>query len=145
MKYDDASWHFEADDFPQDLPEEASGVHIGMYFAWLINKDFLSEEYIEDGEEEIVDVKNRNITGTNALFFCDGKLVDDLLNDEGNAFTHAYYNSHYFEDYDNLFEEYETYRVEDTWANYDRLAPIIDKVYNQWLALGKPKKMAKTT
>lgn len=145
MKYDDASWHYGAEDFPQDLPEEAGGVHIGMFFAWLINEDFLSEEFLEDFEDDAVRLKNRDITGTDALFLIDGKFIDVLLNDEGNAFTSAYYNNSYYNDYFDLFQEYDSYSVEDTWANYDRLVPIIDKAYNQWLALGRPEILAKTS
>ena len=35
---DQADWHY-AGDFPRELPPEAGGTHIGMYLAWIIQRD----------------------------------------------------------------------------------------------------------
>jgi hypothetical protein len=40
---------------------------------------------------------------------CDGKFTDDL-NDEGNAFAH----------------------VQDTWTNFDKLRPVLNKRFDDW-------------
>ena len=47
MKYDDASWHSEGD-FPDDLPEEAGGTHIGMFFAWALLSGMGGDEDKDD-------------------------------------------------------------------------------------------------
>ncbi|TRN93007.1 hypothetical protein DT385_01080 [Pseudomonas syringae] len=31
------------------------------------------------------------------------------------------------------------YSVEDTWANYDKLSPVIDARFAEWQAMGKPE------
>ena len=36
MKYEDASWHSGADDFPKDLTAQAAGTHSGMFLAWAL-------------------------------------------------------------------------------------------------------------
>lgn len=34
MKYDDASWHYGADNFPKELPQRVGATHTGMFVAW---------------------------------------------------------------------------------------------------------------
>ena len=90
-KYDDASWHYGGD-FPDDLPEENGATHIGMFLTWCIDNDLLSEEQIEDSEDEIESVKNRKMTGAEFLIdICDEKFTDYDLNDIGNEFATDYY------------------------------------------------------
>jgi hypothetical protein len=47
MKYDDSSWHYGGDVFPEDLPPEAGGTHIGMFLAWAIMNYLESEMHSE--------------------------------------------------------------------------------------------------
>ena len=63
------------------------------------------------------------------------------MNDEGNEFTKFYYEtqegkdiSYFFEDYAGLLGEAvdSIYEVENTWENYDKLRPLIDKRYADW-------------
>jgi hypothetical protein len=35
MAYDRADWHYGSD-FPNDVPDENGGTHIGMFLAWAI-------------------------------------------------------------------------------------------------------------
>jgi hypothetical protein len=63
------------------------------------------------------------------------------MNEEGNEFTKFYYEtqdaneiSYFFDDYAGLFGETvdSIYEVQNTWDNYDKLRPIIDKRYRDW-------------
>jgi hypothetical protein len=69
---------------------------------------------------------------------CDEKLVDFCLNKEGNAFAQAYYERDgpggYVSDYAELFvaDLPSLYHVEDAWANYDRLAAVLDQRFAEW-------------
>jgi hypothetical protein len=148
-KYDDASWHYGGD-FPDDLPEENGATHIGMYLTWCIDNDLLSEDAIEGFEEEIESVKNRTMTGAEFVMICDGKFIDDDLNDIGNEFTTDYYENgtkfsekyeNYFGDYaeifdikvvDNNLDQDSLYRVENSWKNYDLIKPRIDQRFLEW-------------
>jgi hypothetical protein len=39
----------------------------------------------------------------------------------------------YFDDYCAVFEEADTaYHVEDTWGNFERLPPVIDRRFAEW-------------
>jgi hypothetical protein len=142
MKYDDASWHYEGD-YPEGLPPENGATHIGMFLAWLIERDLLSAELRRDAARDIAKVKKRTMTGARFLIdVCDEKLVDEDLSAEGNRFTKAYFMKKYLDDYSDLFdEEVESlYELEDTWDNYDRLKPVIDRRYDAFAKKAPPKK-----
>ena len=149
-KYDDASWHYGGD-FPDDLPEENGATHIGMFLTWCIDNDLLSEEQIEDSEDEIESVKNRKMTGAEFLIdICDEKFTDYDLNDIGNEFATDYYedgtkfskkHKNYFGDYaeifdikviDNNLDQDSLYRIENSWTNYDLIKSRIDKRFSEW-------------
>ena len=148
-KYDDASWHYGGD-FPDDLPEENGATHIGMFLTWCIDNDLLSEEQIEDSEDEIESVKNRKMTGAEFLIdICDEKFTDYDLNDIGNEFATDYYedgtkfskkHKNYFGDYaeifdikviDNNLDQDSLYRIENSWTNYDLIKSRIDKRFSE--------------
>jgi hypothetical protein len=138
---DRADWHYGGD-FPEDLPQESGGTHIGMFLAWAILNNLASQELNEDWPEEIASVKARQITGRDFLFkACDEKFWESDLSDEGNAFAAWYYSRPdgtmpYVDDYANaLAEDLPTvYHVMDTWENYDKVAPIISAAYAEWKA-----------
>ena len=50
-KYDDASWHYGGD-FPKDLPIEAGGTHIGMFFAWAVSSGLGGDMHVVDSPDE---------------------------------------------------------------------------------------------
>ncbi|WP_416056197.1 hypothetical protein [Stenotrophomonas maltophilia] len=136
MKYDDANWHSDGD-FPSDLPPEAGATHIGMYLAWLLLQGMAGEELLDDMQEELAALTRRAMTPGKFVLVCDGKLVDDMISDEANAFTAEYYdmeNGLYLDDYeDTLGDDVpDLYHVADTWENFDRLAPVIAERFATW-------------
>lgn len=146
-KYDDASWHYEGD-YPQNLPDECAATHIGMYIAWCIDNNRMSEEIMEDYEEEIMAIKSRKITGAAFVIKAmDEKFTSDDLDEKMIGFTNDYYESDtafeysYFEDYCYVFDtlakkkgvDYDTiYYIEDTWENYQLINEIITRRYLLW-------------
>lgn len=122
-------------DFPEDLPDENGGTHIGIYLAWIINNNLQGELHDEDSVEALQDLKNRKITGRDFLIEqCDEKFWEEDLNAESFAFTEFYYHEKYFEDYANILgvDLLSTYHVENTWENYDKITPIIDQRFEEW-------------
>ncbi len=142
MKHEDASWHYEGD-FPEDLPPEAGGTHIGMFLAWLVEKGLVSDIFNEDFADEMNDLLDRKITpGEFSLSYTDGQLTDEDLNDEGDRFA-TYYLANdtaiYYNDYEReLAANLPTiYHVADSWENYDKIAPIISKRFEEWKEANK--------
>ncbi len=137
MKYDDASWHYGGD-FPDDLPIEAAGTHIGMFLSWCLLNGLGGALHEQDGSQFFDQLIKREITpGRHFLSACDEKLCDEDLNDEGNAFAQAYYassNDRYLTDYSRSLGQglLSFYHVPDSWESYDRLAPVITRVFEEW-------------
>ena len=138
MAYDRADWHYGGD-FPKDLPPEAGGTHIGIFLAWAILRGLEGEVHRDDSAESLQAVRDRRLTGRDFLMKeCDEKFVDEDLSEEGNAFTEAYFQKEgpggYLADYEDVLGGHlpSLYHVEDTWANFDRLAPVLDKRFAEW-------------
>lgn len=151
MAYDRLDWH-SGGDYPDDLPDENGGTHIGMFLAWACGQGLAGGELKADAAAELRRLADRKITGRDFLIeICDGKLWEDDLNDPGNAFAIDYYTSEktafsrrygdYMQDYCDIFDqlaeargtEYPSvYHVEDTWENFDRLRPLLDQRFEQW-------------
>lgn len=141
--YDRADWHSGADKFPADLPAEAGGTHIGLFLAWAILRERIGDFHREESAAGLLAVRRREQTGRDFLFEdCDGKFSPDVLNDEGNAFARVYYQDGqgmirpdgYLGDYERVLggDRPDLYRVEDSWFNFDRIAPVIDRRFEEW-------------
>ncbi|HQU82569.1 MAG TPA: hypothetical protein PKY59_05580 [Pyrinomonadaceae bacterium] len=134
MAIDRMDWHY-GNDFPDDLPEENGGTHIGIYLAWIINNNLQGELHNDESAEALQKIKNREITGRDFLIEeCDEKFWDEDLNEEGLAFTEFYYCEIYFEDYAEVLENDlpSIYHAENTWENYDKVALVIDRRFKEW-------------
>jgi hypothetical protein len=132
VKYDDASWHYEGN-FPAEVPPENGATHIGMFLGWAIQRDLVGglHRADEDTAFDLERIKNRHLRPRDFLLnWTDGKLTDDDLNDEGNAFATSYYQERYLADWADLFPD--NYRVDDSWENFDRVQAILDWRFDSW-------------
>jgi hypothetical protein len=143
MKYDDVSWH-SGGDFPNDLVPEAGATHTGMFLAWAIlaglGGGFHHSEFPKHAEM----LRRRSVApGAFFLEYCDGKLTDEDLNAEGNAFAAHYYafdQTLFIKDYECIVGQGLTslYHAADSWENFDLLKPLLDKRYEEWKAAPPP-------
>lgn len=135
MIYDRADWHYLGD-YPDDLPPQNGGTHIGIFFAWLVNHKMESEQQRIEHSAELDAIRDRSISGREFIAkLRDGELADADINDEANAFARAYYDSDlFFKDYAEILvtDLPSLYHVDDTWENYDRMAERIDVRYADW-------------
>lgn len=137
MTYDRADWHYNGD-YPQGLPEENGGTHIGMFLAWIFINNLEGELHRRDSAQALADVRARRITGRDFLFQrCSEKLWSVDLSDLGNAFAKEYYagEGFYFNDYIDALcsgDPEEIYNIADSWENYDKLAPVISRRFEEW-------------
>jgi len=133
MKYDDASWHYGGD-YPEDLNEDAGGIHIGMFLVWCLLNDLSSDIHTQD----IIELKKREVTpGKWFIETCDEKFTDEDLNEIGNNFAQYYYDlddGNYLADYDELLNKDldSIYHATDDWEFFDLLSPIITSRFTQW-------------
>jgi len=136
-KYDDVSWHNGAAEYPKDLADEAAATHTGMFIAWALLSGLSGELHTKDMPDSVLRLQARSVTPGQFFLECDGKFVDEDLNGEGNAFTQAYFDldkGRYLKDYDAvLCRGFATaYHVPDTWENFDKLKPLLDRRLAEW-------------
>src|SRR5262245_58059328 len=137
MKYDDASWH-GGEEFPAGLPPEAGATHVALFLAWALFAELGSDYHLLDSEEELERLRARKLTpGQYFLAVCDGKLTDEDFSAEGNDFALGYYQqgvAGFIGDYQEYLAKGlpTEYHVADTWANYDKLKPVLDRRLANW-------------
>jgi len=139
--YDRAEWHFKGD-YPDDLPPQHGGTHIGIFFAWLVSQGLESEQLALVYSDELAAIRARHLSGREFLAKRrDGQLAEGDLNTVGNAFARSYYDSEvYFKDYAEVLvrELPSLYHVDDTWENYDVMAARIDQRFAVWQKQRRP-------
>jgi hypothetical protein len=140
LAYDRADWHYGGD-FPKDLLPENGATHIGMFLAWVITRNLVGELHINDFQDALKQVKNRQITGREFFItLCDEKFWEDDLSDQGNAFAAEYYAAGvYIDDYSEVMDPNleSLYHLADTWENFDKIAQLIDARFDIWKNLSK--------
>jgi hypothetical protein len=129
MKYDDASWHYGADSFPKDQPEEFGATHIGLFLRWCFVKGWAGQLHLAEEPAAVAAVVDGGLSGTKFLLgYCDGKFTNEDLNEEGNAFAEQYYgdNGLYLEDYQKHFGMHE-YSAAESAHDFSRFTAILDE------------------
>ena len=137
MRYDDASWHYGGE-FPLEFPPQAGATHTGMFLAWAILSGLVGAFHQEESQQLLIRLRERSISpGGFFVKACDEKFTDEDLSDEGNAFARDYYDSKtglYLNDYEEVLggDHPTLYHMPDTWENYDRLQPTLDRRFSEW-------------
>jgi hypothetical protein len=123
------------------LPPGHAATHIGIYLAWAVLKGLASDWHRLNSKDQIERLQRREITGAQFFFAaCGDRFAEKDLNPEGNLFTRAYYENGpgkrgpYFKDYTRTLSADlpSFWHVEDTWENFDLLAPIITQRFEEW-------------
>jgi hypothetical protein len=145
MAYDKMDWHYGGN-FPEDLPPENGGTHIGMFLAWTIIHRISGEFHDVESSDALTAVRERRMTGREFLQqMCDERFWEEDLSEDGNRFASAYYagtgdNAYgpYIDDYEAILSSrYPTlYHAADSWENYDLIAEQISRRYEAFRRTG---------
>jgi len=101
----------------------------GMYLGWCARLGLVAPAFRVAHEQAILRLNYGEGSGVELLVSCGGTLHYEWLSAQGKTFTRHYY-SRYLNDWQQVFGD-DVYAVEDTWANYDRLAPVLTRaLYN---------------
>lgn len=121
MIYDDLNEHLS-----QSVDIEAAALPMGLYLAWCVNMNLISQQLHDEAEQLILRVRYREITGTVlAVSACGGRLSAEHLSETGRRFTEAHY-AHYLTALEKEFGS--LYHFPDKWSSYDRIAPMLTKL-----------------
>lgn len=152
MAYDKAKYHFDADDFPEELPITQGGVHTAFFYRWMLEKGFAGEDLRKDGADLLskINEEEKDYSVLDLLFdFNDGSLIDEDFNQEGAEFADAYYDDtarfskkygSYLQDYCNLdlaflegAKEESYYYIHFSDQNYEKVKVLLNQRYQQFL------------
>ena len=133
--YDKLDWHFDSAVSAGQPPENAF-THIGFYLAWLIRHDLHNSRLLPP--EHVEAVKRGEMTGSDLADDIDTKLVSQVMNGEGRAFSDGRYGT-YTTEYGKVFKDLPDYGVVDDDSNYRLAEQLLDRLYGQWVAEGRPK------
>jgi hypothetical protein len=126
-KYDDASWHYGGD-FPAGQPDENGGTHIALFLKWCFIKGWAGQLHLDNEPEAVAAVIAGTMPATDFFFrYCDGKLVDVMLSEAGNAFAKRYYGEDglYLGDYAAAFSE-QMYIAPESAHDFAKFSAILD-------------------
>lgn len=141
--YDQVKWH--AGGFPEELPRSQAYVCTGLFLSWLIGNNLVSREFRENHSKAIRQYYRRELTGAQVFAgSCGGMLLLEDLNETGNRFALSYFcagKGGYTDDYDHTLVKglSSHYYVADTWYNYSRLKPVLDKRFADWQRLSRKR------
>lgn len=135
-KFDDASWHWGADNFPEDVPEENGATHIGMFVTWAITRGLFADPDLTPEEVEAVEaVRTGSMSGRDFLLrYFNGKLYSDCFTDQAADFAALYYDD-FLKDFELLLCRGlpSDYYVEDSRDNYEIMAVALDKRWTRYI------------
>lgn len=140
MTFDRAGWH-SGGDFPEELPPENGGTHIGMYLGWAFKRGLTGQMHLDHEPAAVEKVRSGKMSGRDFLFdYCDEKFTSESLNEEGVAFTESYYDERYLDDYCGCFTDEESvYHVENSPENQARMEAVLDARLAAWRNQGRKK------
>ncbi len=130
----DACWHHADDGSPCGYHRCAA--YTGLFLAWGATRNLLSRDFKADYDAEIQALAERLLSP--ARFFqlcCDGLLVDEDLNRQGNAFA-----AHYLSlQPPSLPDDLQALLGNDaepvaSWHHYDLIRPHLDQRFAEWQA-----------
>ena len=139
MSYDRADFDYSTEAEP--LPKGHAATHIGMFLAWAVLNGLESAFHHECSAQLLDKLRRREITGRQ--FFeaaCNERFSERDLNEEGNAYAQHYYvdeagkRGAYFADYKKVLAARlpSFWHVADTWGNYEKIAAVITRRYEEW-------------
>jgi len=125
---DRADWHYDADNFPDDLPEANGATHIAMFVRWAIENGL----FVDDATppEMIEAVRAGKMSARDfVLDELDGKLWPSMLTDQCANFAEARWSDFILEYAGLPFEGDTLYHVEDNEENYRAVAAALDNLW----------------
>ena len=139
MSYDRANFDYSTETEP--LPKGHAATHIWMFLAWAVLNGLESDFHRQHSAEALAKLRRWEITGRQ--FFeaaCNERFSERDLSEEGNTFARHYYVDEagqrgvYFADYKRVLTAGlpSFWHVADIWDNFDKIAPVITRRYEEW-------------
>ncbi len=136
-KIDDYKWHYSGA-ITEENEDNQLCFGMGVFFSWCIMNNLSNMDYKEEASKiRQLYMKREHGPGIAFLDLFGGTLHEAYLNDKGYALAAEYYQDQYIDDLTstlNMPEGEYIYTGPDTWDEYDKVAPIIQKRFEEWQA-----------
>src|SRR6266516_1265879 len=137
--YDKAAYHDEAV-AKLGLPKEHTENHTLFFLRWLLETNLVSEWYMKETAQTREECRAGKATVRDVYRQMASALMDDMLSAEGAEFVKDYYSvskvrlAGYPRDYEITLQGNlaSSYHVPYTEENYQRIRPVIDRLYQDW-------------
>jgi hypothetical protein len=112
---------------------ERAAVPLGFFVAWLVNLQLISTDLQRRAGDDLVRLRMRDLTpGHFFIKHCHGRFGSADLNERGQHFVDSYYQHSYLSDFAEALklprrDTSAIYRIDDDWAHYDQLAPLLTR------------------
>jgi hypothetical protein len=108
-----------------------------MFLGWILDHRLESDALAVNSAGLIASFRARSVTPGKLFHALDGTLTDEDLSEEGNAFARDYFDfdrGRYLADYEATVAKGlpSLYHVQDSWKNYEKMSPVIDRRYAEW-------------
>lgn len=136
IAYDKGKYHDETIT-ELGLHEQQASVHTAIFLGWVIESRLFSEAFAKESPGLISAYLSKEKTSVQVYDWWDRCLVDDMLNDEGNAFAQDYFDfetGSYLADYSALLAKglQTVFHVPYSWEHQERMSARITKRFQQW-------------
>lgn len=134
--YDRADYHMQAIADEELAPEQAY-VHTGMFVGWLVDKQLLSEAFLEGVEADATAFRAREVSASQLYQSWKGELHQRMLSEVANAFAQDYFDftrGRFLEDYEELLapKGATLLAVKDNWQNFATLSERLNQRFTEW-------------
>ena len=111
-------------------PEAVNGA--GLFLGWLASKRLLSPKWSHDPDVE--SFTRRELTGPQLLENWGEKIVSEMLDERGNAFTLDYFaaSDDYWDDYEKALTGLPATAKRDDWEAFEAVSRRIEKRFAVW-------------
>jgi len=133
---DDAAEHVGR--LPGDLSRTAAATHIGLFFAWALERELLSDRHVSGYAAELDKVRRGWWSGRDYILqVCGGRLTDEDLSAIGRGFARAYYaTGRYLSEYAERLGagRPSRYHVRDAPETQREVVALLDQRFAEWKA-----------
>lgn len=108
----------------------------GMYLGWCVRLGLVTPAFKAEHENAVLRLNYGEGSGVELLVSCGGALSVAWLTAQGAAFSRHYY-PRYQDDWEAVFGS-DVYAVEDSWSNYDLIAPVLTRALYEFSGKSNP-------
>lgn len=140
MIYDRVDRHTGSGFFPEGVPHENAAIPGGLYLAWAVDNELMSDQFLDTSGEELAELGAGKVSGPELYRRWGGELNDELFNETGRSFAAwilSFPPVKFWDDFEQTLaaDLPSIYHVPDTRLSLERLRERLDARFQEWREL----------